>query len=342
VLVNNYAITLSKAAMLMAALLLTGCFSDKSQQVSLFSGRALGTSYNVRFVGAASQVSSLQKGTDRVLNAINQSMSTYLPRSELSQLNENIGSDWIPISDDLSNVIQVSQYVSQLSNGAFDITVGPLVDLWGFGPQGRREIVPDSKQLEAVFSQIGYESLLLSEDKTRIKKLAPRQLDLSAVAKGYAVDKIAEYLDLKGVDNYLVEVGGEMRLKGFKPNGDVWKIAIETPAAGARGVYKVIPITNVAIATSGDYRNYFEQEGVRYSHTLDPDTGYPITHNLASVTVIADSCATADAWATALNVLGVQPALELAEKHRLAILLIENNGDEFIEHSSSAYKQLVN
>lgn len=341
-LVKGYVVTLKKAAMLMAVLVLIGCTSENSLQVQLFSGRALGTSYNVRFVGNESQKSGLQKGSDRILNQINKSMSTYLPHSELNQLNEFNGSDWVSISEDFSNVIQISQNISHLSGGAFDITVGPLVDLWGFGPKGRREMIPEAAELSRIQTEIGYQALTLSEDNKSIRKLRPRQLDLSAVAKGYAVDKIADYLTSKGIESYLVEVGGEMRLKGTKPNGDKWNIAIETPDSSARGVYKVIPITDVAIATSGDYRNYFEQDGVRYSHTLDPDTGYPITHSLASVTVFTEKCADADAWATAISVLGVQPALALAEQDNLAILLIEKSGEDFIEHTSSAYKQLTN
>lgn len=331
----------TKAAILMAAFTLTGCFFTEEIKVQHFFGRALGTSYNVRFVGTELEVRKYQSGVDKVLEEINESMSTYLPDSELNQFNDHIGTDWFEISEQLGDVLQLSHQISELSGGAFDVTVGPLVDLWGFGPEARREQIPEPQVLNAVFSEIGYTELQLSENASKVKKLRPRRIDLSAIAKGYSVDKIADYLSGQGVDNFLIEVGGEMRLKGVKPGNEKWRVAIETPESGARGIFKILPITDVAIATSGDYRNYFEIDGVRYSHTIDPSTGYPIKHNLASITVITTDCASADAWATAMMVMGTKRSLELAEQLNLAIFLIEKSGNEFIEYSSSAYDLLA-
>ena len=335
--------TVYKTAIFMAVLLLSGCIFDEKPAIQHFYGRALGTSYNVRFVGTTADVRSLQAGTDSVLEKINQSMSTYIDNSELSQFNDSVGSEWIPVSNALGAVLAISQEVSEKSQGAFDITVGPLVDLWGFGPKARREQVPDSRVLNAVLADVGYQGLELSaEGQTyRVRKLRPRRIDLSAVAKGYAVDQVADYLLAKGFTNFLVEVGGEMRLSGHKPGNEAWKVAIETPETGARGVFRILPLTQVAIATSGDYRNYFEVDGMRYSHTIDPANGYPIRHHLASVTVITDTCGKADAWATAMMVMGVEKALALAETENLAVLLIEKSDTVFVEHTSSAFDLLV-
>lgn len=327
----------------MAVLFLGGCSFNEAPTVQHYYGRALGTSYNVRFVGVEGDVRSLQSGTDAALEDVNQSMSTYLDDSELNQFNDSVGSDWVSVSTPLGEVLAISQKVSEKSNGAFDITVGPLVDLWGFGPKARREQVPDARLLQAVLTDVGYQGIELVSDESgyRVRKLKPRRVDLSAVAKGYSVDKIADYLKGQGYNDFLVEVGGEMRLSGFKPGNQPWNVAIETPESGARGVYKIIPLSGVAIATSGDYRNYFEVDGMRYSHTIDPANGYPIRHHLASVTVITASSGEADAWATAMMVMGVEKAMAVAEKEHLAVLMIEKSGADFVEYTSSAFDQLV-
>ncbi len=339
----RYRQSVLKTAILMAVLLLGACDFNEAPAVQHFYGRALGTSYNVRFVGQESDVRSLQSGTDTALEAVNQSMSTYIDDSELNQFNDAVGAEWFDISNALGEVLAISQSVAERSNGAFDITVGPLVDLWGFGPKARREQVPDPRLLQAVLADVGYQGIVLDlhEGAYRVKKLQPRRIDLSAVAKGYAVDKIAEYLMAQGFTDFLVEVGGEMRLSGLKPDGQAWNVAVETPESGARGVYKIIPLSGVSIATSGDYRNYFEIDGTRYSHTIDPANGYPIRHHLASVTVITASSGEADAWATAMMVMGPDKAITVAEKEQLAVLLIEKKGTEFVEHTSSAFNRLV-
>lgn len=339
----RYRQTVLKTAILMAVLLLGGCSFHQEPTVQHFYGRALGTSYNVRFVGVEGDVRSLQSGTDAVLEDVNQSMSTYIDDSELNQFNDSVGSDWFDLSTPLGEVLAISQRVAEKSGGAFDITVGPLVDLWGFGPKARRELVPDPRLLQAVLADVGYQGIELTSDASgyQVRKLKPRRVDLSAVAKGYAVDKIATYLERQGFSNFLVEVGGEMRLSGVKPGNQAWNVAIETPDSQARGVYKIIPLSGVSIATSGDYRNYFEVDGMRYSHTIDPANGYPIRHHLASVTVITASCGEADAWATAMMVMGVEKAMKIAEIEHLAVLLIEKSGTDFIEHTSSAFDLLV-
>lgn len=314
---------------------LAGCSGSDSNAIQTLYGQTMGTSYNIKYVGSKSSTRAMQLGIDSLLAELNETMSTYLDDSELSQLNENFSTDWIPVSDSLFKVVSRAIEISQLSHGAFDITVGPLVDLWGFGPEARPDQIPDVDVMQATQKVIGYQAVELRSAPAAIRKTEPRRLDLSAIAKGYGVDLVADYLVQQGVENYLIEIGGEMRLSGLKPDGETWRVAIETPEQAQRQIFKILALTDVAIATSGDYRNYFEVDGQRYSHTIDPATGYPITHSLASVSVLADNCMDADGFATAMMVLGVEQSLALAEQQNLAVLLIEKSADGFIEHTSS-------
>ena len=322
-----------------ACSILAGCSNTDKASVQTFYGATMGTSYSVKFVGVKSQIKGLQNGVDDRLVDINDAMSTYIDDSELNRFNEDFQSDWFDASPPLKEVVSMALEVSEQSQGAFDITVGPLVDLWGFGPMDRPEEVPNNDILSAVFRDVGYQAVVVGDQG--LKKSEPRRLDLAAIAKGYGVDVIAEYLQSQGVDNFLVEIGGEMRLGGVKPGDKIWQIAVETPATSQRDAFKIMPLTNAGVATSGDYRNYFEVEGVRYSHTIDPATGYPITHNLASATVVHESCAMADAWATAMMVMGVEKSLAVAEAQDLAVYLIEKTDAGFVEHKSSAFLQRV-
>lgn len=312
---------------------------DSRPDLQSFHGPTMGTSYNITYVqtSAPATLSELQAGVDAVLAELNQSMSTYIADSELNRFNDTSGHDWVTVSAPLFSVIKQAKEISRLTSGAFDISVGPLVDLWGFGPTPGDEKIPTARQLSVVKSRIGYQAIELDNRQHRIRKTSPRRLDLSAIAKGYATDMVAEYLDRKGIKAYLVEIGGEVRLKGNKPNGDSWRIAIETPVSGQREAQRIVSLSNTSIATSGDYRNYFELDGQRYSHTIDPASGYPVQHRLASVTVITESCTRADGFATAMMVLGVEKSLTLAEQQKLAVLLLEKSAQGFIEHKSSAF-----
>jgi len=224
----------------------------------------------------------------------------------------------MPVSAELAGLVQRSQAISEQTDGAFDITVGPLVNLWGFGPKGRVISAPSADKIASIRTRVGYQKLGVSQNPPLLKKSNNLQVDLSAIAKGYAVDQLASLLVAKGINNYLVEIGGELKLSGNKPNGESWKIAIEAPLTTERSAQHVLPISNIAMATSGDYRNYFEEGGVRYSHTINPLTGAPIKHALVSVTVLHPSCADADALATALMVMGDKKGVEFAKHHDLA------------------------
>ncbi len=321
---------------------LLGC-SRIEPPVQHFSGPVMGTWYNVKLAQIPDNI-DLDQIKGQVLDeleAINHLMSTYLKDSELSRFNQIEPGVFFELSPQTLQVLEISREVWQQSSGAFDVTVEPLVNLWGFGSDGNRNQAPPEELIAKAKKNVGFEALVF--DHYRVMKNRPVQVDLSAVAKGYAVDRVANLLEQQGITHYMVEVGGEIRVGGAKSEGVPWKIGIEKPLVGTRAVQLAVAITDIAVATSGDYRNYFEQDGVRYSHTINPVTGYPITHNLASVTVLHKSCAFADAYATAFMVMGADKALKLAEKLGLPVYLLvkTDNGFQAL-HSSHFEKYLVN
>ena len=323
---------MTKTTIALLVLLLTIACS-KPDHFTL-SGMTMGTHYHITVVDADIDSAALQTLVDQQLLASNQTFSTYIDDSELSQLNRAPAGEKIAVSEDLLNVLVAAQQVAELSNGAFDSTIGPVVDLWGFGPTPMVDQPPSEQALTDALNQVGYQHLILQLPSSTVLKQQPLQIDLSAIAKGYAVDQLAELLSNQGIQNFLVDIGGELRLTGHNPRGTPWRIAIEDPQGG---VERALSVTNRAMATSGDYRNYFEHDGERYSHTIDPRTGKPIDHSLASVTVIADTALWADAMATAINVLGVDAGLQLAEQQQLAVYLIIKTTDGFSVRYSTAF-----
>jgi thiamine biosynthesis lipoprotein len=218
------------------------------------------------------------------------------------------------------------------------VTVGPLVNLWGFGPGRGEDRVPSATEVEEARARVGYARLEVRDPPPAVRKAIPDlYVDLSAIAKGYGVDRVSEYLESQGVGRYLVEVGGEVRGRGRNARGTPWKVAVERPAEGERAAYAVVEVDGVGVATSGDYRNFFEKDGRRYSHTIDPATGRPVTHALASVTVVSDTCMTADALATGLNVLGPEAGYALAEREGIAALFIVREGQGFARRATAAF-----
>lgn len=312
----------------LAPLPLTGCF--KSEQIVL-QGATMGTTYTVKYTPVGNGVSSanIQSGIDWVLNGINQAMSTYDAQSELSRFNQTGHTDWVSTSPDLFYVLEQGQRISALSHGAFDVTVGPAVNIWGFGPEQRVEAIPTETELAHSQAQVGYQQLQLDTSQNAIRKTRPNlYVDLSGIAKGFGVDKVAELLDAQGIEHYLIEIGGEMRSRGHNQDDLPWRIAIEEPTPGTRRARKIIQLSGQSIATSGNYRNFFEHGGVRYSHMINPTTGWPIKHELALVSVIGEQVMTIDALSTALMVAGSERGLQLAEQHKLAALFISVDGTE--------------
>ncbi len=309
--------------LLLALLSLAAC--DGAGNVETLTGSAMGTTYSIKVKGRSAVLTLEELGDDlaRLLETIEAELSTYRPQSGVSEFNASRSTDWQPVSQLLCEGVAEALAISELSDGAFDATVGPLVDLWGFGADGMSFEPPDDALVEERLAVVGFENLEADCEQPALRKAVPElRVDLSGWAKGFAVDQVAERLEELQIDEYLVEVGGELRTRGTNGSGDAWVIAIESPNPAARGVYATIGVSGMAVATSGDYRNFFEHEGVRYSHMIDTETGRPVSHDLASVTIVHPSAAFADAIATAVHVLGPEAGYELVEREGIAALLL--------------------
>ena len=314
------------------------------RQVYTFNGATMGTTYTLKVVGSgisAEEQHRIHDVVDARLQAINGMMSTYDPNSEISRFNQWTAPEPFAVSADLMAVLTRAERISNESDGAFDVTVGRLVDLWGFGPTERyRDHPPTDGTVVKALRQCGYTKLHLDPKALTIQKDMPMMyVDLSAIAKGYGVDYAGQALEEAGCMDYMLEVGGEVRTRGRNAQGEWWQIAIEEPAAGQRSVHRVVPLANKAMATSGDYRNFVEEDGVVLSHTIDPKTGRPITHRLASATVLHDECAVADGYATAMMALGPERGMEMAERLGLAVfLIIHDVKNGFVDEASNAFE----
>jgi thiamine biosynthesis lipoprotein len=318
--------------------------SPDHQQLVILSGLTMGTTYTVKIASPESKLDriAVSEEINLRLDEVNAQMSTYIETSVLSLFNQSSTKDWVEIPAELHTVIKEALRVSKLSNNAFDITIGPVVNLWGFGPEKQPTIIPDKSAIHKALDNVGSQYIHIDAEAHAIRKDNPDlYIDLSAIAKGFAVDVIADFLDVLGINNYMVEIGGEIKTRGINPDNKIWQIGIEKPVEDQRTVQTVVTLNNTGMATSGDYRNYFEKNGLRYSHTIDPATGKPITHKLASVTVLHPSTMTADAMATALLVLGPEHGFELALKENIAALFLIREKDNFIEKMTPQFKQAV-
>lgn len=327
----------SLAIMAFIVCALTAC---SPQSPTLLTGSTMGTTYSIKISDAIEDTEVLQNQIDALLLRINNLMSTYISDSELSKFNQSEMDIPFSLSTENVEVFAMAEKIHEQSKGQFDVTIGPLVNLWGFGPKKTEMLVPGNEEIETAKNSVGMQYLQISSD--RVSKTEAVYVDLSAIAKGYGVDMIAELLNRKGIENYLVEIGGELRAKGVNDQGRYWRIAIEKPDVMQRIPYKSLELKNLGMATSGDYRNYFEVDGSRYSHTISPISGRPITHNVASVTVIDPSTAMADGYATAINVMGVDAGMKMSEELNLAVLMIIKTENGFEERYSSQYKVLIN
>ena len=317
------------------ALLLLRLFAaDEADEIQQLSGYTMGTTYQLQYVGlpenfsrakVQSDVSALLERLDR------QVFSTYAEQSELSRFNRSPVGQPVRVSRELLEVTMLAREVSEFTGGAFDVTVGPLVNLWGFGPSANLNQVPSEDQISQAQQKVGYQHLSIDPEQSTLRRDEEIYIDLSGIAKGFAVDQVAAYFDSIGVDCYFLEVGGELRLKGLKPGGQAWIPAVESPVEDAVQIFAVLDSRGeeLAIAGSGDYRNFFELDGVRYSHEISPLTGKPVSHNLAAVYVINNSTARADALATALMVMGFDAGMALVSNAGLAVYFIVRTADAF-------------
>lgn len=319
-------------------------------QIYQLNGATMGTTYQILVAGFPQDLTDneLAAGIEQRLYRLDRElMSTYAPDSELSRFNRSEPGQWFSVSPELALVLTKALEFYQLTGGYFDVTVGPLVNRWGFGPLIGQRVdqsrIPSDEEIAELLQQTGSRYLEVSLSPPQVQKSAQVYVDLSGIAKGYAVDALAEYFDSLEMPSYFIEIGGELRIKGVKPDGSGWVPAIEKPVDTAEpGVYQIFYSQgqSLGVAGSGDYRNYFEQDGVRYSHEIDPFSGRPISHTLAAVTVIAPTAMEADALATAFMVMGEDRSYDLAEALGLAVYFISKHPDEdgFIERFTPAFE----
>ncbi len=347
-LVNKIRTAIFKSSLVLLFFIFSGCNLFAPQEWG-WQGSTMGTTYRISIYSVfdgETQAEQLKASVDSALTELNRQMSTYDPQSEISRFNGYHKTEPFPVSEDFANVVRLALMIYKDSGGAFDITVGPLVDLWGFGSKGRRFEKPSPESILRVLQYTGSRHLKVTRENQLIKAEPQLQIDLSAIAKGFGVDVVAGILRKKGFSNFLVEIGGEVFAAGTNKDNKPWRIGIDRPEMGkmpGEDFAEILQISDKAMATSGDYRNYFEVDGKYYSHSIIPRTGYPVKHKLASVTIIAPNCMLADGLATAIMVLGVEKGLHLAEtKTDVEALLIERlSKHEFREYFTSGFKKYL-
>jgi len=307
-------------------------------RVHALSGESMGTTWSVKYVAEESAV-ALDPAIRAVLASVVAEMSTWEPDSTLSRFNAAPPGSWHELPADLFTVMARAVEIADDSGGAFDPTIGPVVNLWGFGPDAAGRSVPAPERIAAALARCGWQRLELDMRARRARQPGGLYVDLSGIAKGYAVDLVARRLRGAGIDSFLVEVGGELRGLGVKPDGAPWWVALETPAGTVSET--VVALHGLSCATSGDYRKFFMDGAVRHSHTIDPRTGWPVRHDLASVTVLHPDCMTADALATALGVMGVEDGMVHARERGIAARFLARAEGGFTERTTPAFDAML-
>lgn len=317
---------------------LTGCGGDALER---FGGPTMGSTYAIQYVRTPGTPApaEVQRQVEGILAEVDRQMSTYRSDSDVERFNDLPAHSCQPMPGPILHLVRTGEQLSQASEGAFDLTVEPLINLWGFGPQAREIKVPDAATLGRVRQRVGHQYLHI--DGHQLCKDAAVEIDFNSIAAGYAVDRIAAQLTQLGIHSYLAEATGELKAAGVKPDGSPWRIALEEPRDDQQVAEKIISVDGFGVSTSGDYRNYFQQDGRRYSHTLDARTGAPITHQLASVTVLQPSALMADGLSTLLLILGPEQGWAYAEKHQVAAFFVMREGAGFVTRSNKAFEQLT-
>lgn len=325
--------------------LLTACNDTETRQQIDIEGKTMGTFYSVKISGATPpNPHQLQQEIDALLEQANDDISTYRQTSVLSRFNQYRGSEPQPIPRGMADIILQAQRIGRDTDGAMNITIGPLVNLWGFGPEKQPTRIPTQDQIDSARQQVGLQHLTLISDNRGEwlqKDLPDLYVDLSTMGEGYGVDLLVNLMMRKGITNYLVSVGGAVSSRGVNGQGQPWRVAIQKPTDQENAVQALVDLQGYSISTSGSYRNYFEQGGQRYSHVLDPATGRPINHRLVSATVIATTALEADGWDTGLMVLGTEKALRLAENKGLAVYLITKTDQGFTAVMTPQFKAFL-
>ncbi len=323
----------------MLAAVLAGCGNGDTQEV--VGGATMGSTWSVKYVRHAglADPAQVRREVERILGEVDRQLSTYRNDSDIARFNALPADSCQAMPASVLELIGVGEKLSVESEGSYDLTVEPLMNLWGFGPQGRQEKIPASAAVAEVMQRVGHQHLHI--DGQRLCKDAAVEVDFNSLAAGYAVDTIAARLQAMGIDNYLAEATGELKAQGRKPDGSPWRIALEAPLDDQQVAERVIDIDGYAVSTSGDYRNYFLQDGRRYSHAFDARSGAPVLHDLASVTVIHPSALMADGLSTLLLILGPQRAADYAQAHDIAAFFVERADTGFVIRSSPAFERLV-
>ena len=325
-------------------ILLFGCGAEKEV---VLHGTTMGTTYQVKIiVGYFKSTPGLKEKIDNRLQAIKQSMSTYLPDSEISRFNAIQDTrEKLAVSDDFLQVMLAAGDIYDKTGGAWDGTIKPLVNLWGFGNTRQTHQLPDETEIKKQIRWIGFQHIGIFPEGYLQKKKSTITLDLASIAKGYAVDQVSDLLQTSGIENFLVEIGGEVFASGYRKDGKPWRVGINQPSitASTDDVYQVVPLHNRAMATSGDYRNYFEADGKRFSHIIDPRTGYPVNNGVVSVSIVADNCMFADGLATAIMVMGLEHGMALINslKGVEGFIIVRKEDAELAHYASDAFDTLV-
>src|SRR5450830_7847 len=322
-----------------AFVLLAGC--GNADSLEQFGGPTMGSTYSIQYVRHAGgpAVTEVKPAVEAILAEVDRQMSTYRGDSDIERFNELPAHSCQVMPSSILELVRVGEQLSLDSDGAYDLTVEPLMNLWGFGPQGREEKVPAAAQLAEVRQRVGHRYLRIDGDQ--LCKDAAVEVDFNSIAAGYTVDRIVDRLKAMGLDSFLAEATGELKAVGKKPDGSPWRIALEVPRDDEQVAQRIIALDGYGVSTSGDYRNYFEQDGKRYSHTFDALTGAPITHNLASVTVIHPSTLMADGLSTLLLILGPERGWDYAEKHAVAAFFVMRADTGFVTRTNQAFERLA-
>jgi thiamine biosynthesis lipoprotein len=317
---------------------LSGC--GNSDSMESFGGPTMGSTYSIQYLrqkGLAAPA-DVRVEVEKILAQVDHQMSTYRSDSVIERFNALPANRCQPMPAPILKLVRVAEQLSEQSEGAYDLTVEPLLNLWGFGPQGREEKVPSAQALADVRQRVGYQHLRIENDQ--LCKDAAVEVDFNSLAAGYAVDTVAARLDVMGIHNYLVEATGELKAAGKKLDGSPWRIALEEPRDDRQVAQRILAVDGYGVSTSGDYRHYFEQGGKRYSHTFDARTGAPVSHSLASVTVIDPSALMADGLSTLLLILGPERGWDYAEKHGIAAFFVMRADTGFVIRTNQAFERL--
>ena len=329
--------------LILAVLTVLACISCSTKKELNFSGKTMGTTYHIKVVaGWFTSGSDLQKQIDDRLLAINRSMSTYDPTSEISRFNVTASTtEAFTPSDDFLNVLKVAAKLYKLTDGAWDGTLDPLITLWGFGRKGASDRMPEKEEIQQALSKVGFNRILLNPSGTIGKRDPTVSIDLASIAKGYGVDEISRVLGKEGFSNFLVEIGGEVFARGHRKDGKPWRVGINRPdrEAAFNDIYRVVPLTDRAMATSGDYRIFFQIGNHYYSHILDPRTGLPVRNGVVSATVVAANCTVADGLATALMVMGSENGIALVNRlpSVQCLIVVREHDGTLTDHASKGF-----